>query len=58
MIGREICLPRVHAACDYAVPLRFEDDVQIRLLVERKGRRSLTYQFRFSRLNGRKRACR
>ncbi len=50
--GREVCLPRVHAACDYALPLRFEDDVHVRLLVERKGRRSLTYQFRFSRLNG------
>lgn len=46
------CLPRVHAECDYAVPLRFEDEVQVRLLVERKGRRSLTYQFRFSRLGG------
>ena len=46
------CLPRVHAECDYAVPLRFEDEVQVRLLVERKGRSSLTYQFRFSRLNG------
>ena len=51
-LGLEICLPRVHAECDYAVPLRFEDEVQVRLLVERKGRRSLTYQFRFSRLNG------
>ena len=51
-LGREVCLPRVHAACDFAVPLRFEDDVQVRLLVERKGRRSLTYQFRFNRLNG------
>src|SRR5512137_1823132 len=51
-IGHEICLPRVHAACDYAVPLRFEDDVRVRLLVERKGRRSLTYQFHFNRLNG------
>ena len=50
--GLEVCLPRVHAECDYAVPLRFEDEVQVRLLVERKGRRSLTYQFRFSRLNG------
>src|SRR5512137_1970784 len=49
--GVEVCLPRVHAECDYAVPLRFEDEVQVRLLVERKGRRSLTYQFRFSRLN-------
>ena len=51
-IGLEVCLPRVHAECDYAAPLRFEDEVQVRLLVERKGRRSLTYQFRFSRLNG------
>jgi acyl-CoA thioester hydrolase len=51
-LGLEICLPRVHAECDYTVPLRFEDEVQVRLLVERKGRRSLTYQFRFSRLSG------
>jgi YbgC/YbaW family acyl-CoA thioester hydrolase len=50
--GLEVCLPRVHAECDYAIPLRFEDEVLVRLLVERKGRRSLTYQFRFSRLNG------
>ena len=50
--GLEVCLPRVHAECDYAAPLRFEDEVQVRLLVERKGRRSLTYQFRFNRLNG------
>ena len=35
--GLEVCLPRVHAECDYAVPLRFEDEVQVRLLVERKG---------------------
>jgi YbgC/YbaW family acyl-CoA thioester hydrolase len=50
--GLEFCLPRVHAACDYKAPLRFEDEVRIQLLVERKGRRSLTYQFRFQRLNG------
>jgi YbgC/YbaW family acyl-CoA thioester hydrolase len=50
--GLEVCLPRVHAECDYAAPLRFEDEVQVRLLVERKGRGSLTYQFRFTRLNG------
>jgi acyl-CoA thioester hydrolase len=51
-LGMEICLPRVHAECDYALPLRFEDEVQVRLLVERKSRRSLTYQFRFSRMDG------
>jgi YbgC/YbaW family acyl-CoA thioester hydrolase len=50
--GLEVCLPRVHAECDYTAPLRFEDEVQVRLLVERKGRRSLTYQFRFCRLGG------
>jgi acyl-CoA thioester hydrolase len=50
--GLQVCLPRVHAECDYAAPLHFEDEVQVRLLVERKGRRSLTYQFRFSRVNG------
>jgi len=48
----QVCLPRVHAECDYAAPLRFEDEVQIRLLVERKGRSSLTYQFRFYRRDG------
>ena len=50
--GMKLCLPRVHAECDYTAPLRFEDEVQIHLLVEKKGRRSLTYQFRFSRLSG------
>jgi YbgC/YbaW family acyl-CoA thioester hydrolase len=49
--GLEACLPRVHAECDYRAPLRFEDEVEIHLLVERKGDRSLTYQFRFNRLD-------
>ncbi len=44
-----LCLPRVHASCDYKAPLRFEDEVEIHLLVARKSRRSLGYQFRFSR---------
>jgi acyl-CoA thioester hydrolase len=49
--GLEVCLPRVHAECDYAAPLRFEDEVLIHLLVEKKGTRSLTYQFRFCKSN-------
>jgi YbgC/YbaW family acyl-CoA thioester hydrolase len=49
--GLEVCLPRVHARCDYFAPLRFEDEVLIHLLVQRKGKRSLTYQFRFHRLD-------
>src|SRR5215467_11757620 len=49
--GLDVCLPRVHAECDYAAPLHFEDEVLIHLLVERKGARTLTYQFRFLRQN-------
>jgi acyl-CoA thioester hydrolase len=48
--GLSLVLPRVHAECDYEAPLRFEDDVLVHLLVERKGKRSLTYQFRFYRM--------
>lgn len=50
--GLELCLPRVHVECDYLAPLRFEDEVLIHLMVEKKGARSLTYQFRFYRLEG------
>jgi len=50
--GLDVCLPRVHAECDYQLPLRFEDEVQVQLLVEKKATRSLTYQFRFFKLNG------
>lgn len=49
--GIKLCLPRVHAECDYLAPLHFEDEVLVHLLVEKKGNRSLTYQFRFRRLN-------
>lgn len=45
--GLDLCLPRVHASCDYFEPLRFEDEVRMRLLVARKGSRSLSYQIRF-----------
>src|SRR5215472_1449184 len=50
--GLDVCLPRVNAECDYFAPLRFEDEVQIEVLVQRKGSRSLTYQFRFWRGKG------
>jgi len=44
--------PRVHAGCDFRFPLRFEDSVQIRLLVREKRERSLVYNFVFRKLNG------
>jgi acyl-CoA thioester hydrolase len=44
--------PRVHAECDYKLPLRFEDEIEIHMLVTGKKSKSLTYQFRFRKLNG------
>jgi len=43
--------PRVHAECDYTQPLRFEDEVEIHLLVSEKKSKSLSYLFRFRKLN-------
>jgi acyl-CoA thioester hydrolase len=42
--------PRVHASCDFKKPLRFEDLVEIHLLVKERRSRVLTYFFRFSRI--------
>ena len=43
--------PRVHASCDYRRPLRFEDEVEIHLLVIEKKSKAVTYQFRFTKVN-------
>jgi YbgC/YbaW family acyl-CoA thioester hydrolase len=43
--------PRVSATCDYLRPLRFEDEVEIHLLVAEVRSRSLRYRFIF-RVNG------
>lgn len=42
-----ISWPRVSASCDFASPIRFEDTVDIALLIERIGDRSVTYRIRF-----------
>jgi acyl-CoA thioester hydrolase len=47
--------PRVHASCDYLYPLRFEDTVEIRLLVREVRPRSIVYDIRFRKLNGEER---
>ena len=44
--------PRVHVSCDYTQPLRFEDEVEVHLLVREKKRVSLTYEFIFRKLGG------
>jgi YbgC/YbaW family acyl-CoA thioester hydrolase len=43
--------PRVHASCDYKMPLHFEDEVEIHLLVAEKKTKALTYAFKFRKLN-------
>lgn len=44
--------PRVRAECEYRQPLRFEDEVEIHMLVTEKKSKSLSYIFKFRRLNG------
>ena len=41
--------PRVHADCKYRAPLKFEDEVDVHLLVQKKKSKSITYEFRFRR---------
>jgi YbgC/YbaW family acyl-CoA thioester hydrolase len=43
--------PRVRAECEYKSPLCFEDEVEVHMLVAEKKSKSLTYQFRFRKLN-------
>ncbi len=43
--------PRVAAACEYVSPLRFEDVVELHLLVREKKPRSLSYEVRFVNLS-------
>ena len=43
--------PRVHAECDFKRPFRFEDQVEIHLLVREKKARTLSFLFRFRKLN-------
>ena len=43
--------PRVHAHCDYKSPLRFEDEVEIHLLVSEKKSKALSYIFKFHKVN-------
>ena len=43
--------PRVHAECDYLQPLRFEDEVEIHLLVSEMKSKALSYVLRFRKLN-------
>ncbi len=39
--------PRVHASADFRLPLEFEEEVEIELLVEEVRTKSIRYRFRF-----------
>ena len=43
--------PRVSARCDFRSPLRFEDVVEVHLLVRQRAAKSIAYDFVFNKLN-------
>ncbi len=45
--GREVGWPRLAASCRYASPARFGDVLGVRVRVQRKGRKSMTYAIDF-----------
>jgi YbgC/YbaW family acyl-CoA thioester hydrolase len=49
--GEQVGWPRVHTDCDFKEPLRFEDSVEIELLVREKRKKSIVYSFVFRKVN-------
>lgn len=47
--GNKIGWPRLSASCEYLNPVKFEDTVDIHLTITRIGRKSMTYQFVFTK---------
>ncbi len=47
--GTVIGWPRVRSACNYMAPARYQDEIEIRVNVSRKGVKSLTLDFEFWR---------
>jgi len=47
--GNHIGWPRLVATCEYLSPAKFEDVLDIHLTVARKGNKSMTYKFEFTR---------
>ena len=46
--GQLLGFPRVSATCDYLKPIRFEEEMQIHVRVEKIGRTSISYGFTFT----------
>ena len=47
--GKLISWPRVAASCEYLQPARYRDELEIEVRVLRRGQKSVTYGFRFTR---------
>jgi len=45
----EFSFPRVSAHCEYTLPLRFEDEVEVVVHISRVGEKSITFHFQFLR---------
>lgn len=45
--GREYGWPRVHVSCDYKSALRFEDEVDVHMVLTEKRSKALSYLFTF-----------
>jgi len=45
--GQSISFPRVNAECNYRLAIRFEDVIDIHVVVKRIGSKSITYGFEF-----------
>lgn len=46
--GETISWPRVHVSCEYFGPVRFENEVEVRLVVTDISKKSVTYEAIFS----------
>lgn len=51
--GMEIGWPRVSTSCEYSGPVRFEDELELRLRVTKVGGKSLSYEVDFLKGNQR-----
>jgi YbgC/YbaW family acyl-CoA thioester hydrolase len=48
--GQALGWARVHADCDYREPLRYQDEIELRLLVREKRTSAITYVHQISRI--------
>jgi acyl-CoA thioester hydrolase len=46
--GQRFGFPRLSVACDFARPVRFRDELEIAVIVEEVGRKSVRYRFDFT----------